>query len=263
MKQYIFTTLLLFSGIISYGQDELFGTSAAKKQHYGFILNGNVSADKPLLDMAKRYGASYRIGASVTYKTKGNWLFGVKYDFLLGNKITEDSFAINIKDKYSGDFNGKVFQTININGQRVGVPVYERGFLTGIQAGKIIPLKKGEKDNGLMLLTTVGFIQHRINIYNRDGDVEMLQGDYKKGYDRLTQGMFVEQYAGYTYFAKNGLLNFNFGLDLMWGFTEGRRAYLFDVGHADDKKRNDVLLGVRAGWMIPIFKRKSEDITFE
>lgn len=263
MKQYIFTTLLLLSGIFSYGQDDLFGPSAGKKLHYGFILNGNISADKPMLDMAKRFGNDYRLGASITYKTKGNWLFGIKYDFLLGNKIVEDSFVSNIKDKYSGSFNGKVFQTLNINGQRVGVTVFERGFLTGVSAGKIVPIKKGEKDNGLMFLTTVGFIQHRINIFNRDGDVSQLQGDYVKGYDRLTQGWFLEQYAGYTYFAKNGLLNFNFGFDLMWGFTEGKRAFLFDVGRPDDKKRNDVLLGVRAGWMIPIFKRKSEDISFE
>ncbi len=263
MRKIIFTTLFILSGVGAFAQDALFGTGAAKKQHSGFILNGNVSGDMPMFDMAKRFGLDYRLGASITYKTTSNWLFGIKYDFLLGNKIKEDSFMNNVKDKYSGDFNGKVFQALNINGQRVGVPVYERGFLMGVQAGKIVPIKKGEKDNGLMFLTTVGFIQHRINIFNRDGDVEQIQGDYVKGYDRLTNGWFAEQYAGYTYFAKNGLLNFNFGLDLVWAFTQGQRAYLFDVGHADDKKRNDVLFGIRAGWMIPIFKRKSEDISFE
>lgn len=263
MRVVILILLLAFSSTFTYGQAELFGPGKEQRKHSGFILNGNVSADLPLMDMAKRFGADYRAGASLTYKTESNWIFGIKYDFLLGNNIKEDSFVINIKDKYSGAFNGKLFQTLNINGQRVGVVVYERGYLAGLQGGKIFTIKKGEKDNGILVLTTVGMIQHKINIYNRDNDVEQLVGDYKKGYDRLTKGWFAEQYVGYIFFAKNRLTNFNAGLDFVWAFTQGQRPWLFDVQRPDNKKRNDVLIGVRAGWMIPIFKRKSEDISFE
>lgn len=263
MKKYLLVITLVMTAAASRGQESLFGPGSAKKKHSGFILVGNVSGDMPLLDMAKRFSYDYRVGAGVNYKTERNWIFGVKYDFLLGNKIKEDSFVINIVDKYSGPFNGKVFQALNINGNRVGVPVYERGYLAGVQVGKILPLKKNEKDNGLLLMTTVGMIQHRINIFNKDGDVPAIQGDYVKGYDRLTRGMFLEQYAGYVYFAKNEFLNFSIGLDIAWGFTKGQRAYLFDVGHADTRNRNDVMFGIRGSWMLPIFKRKSEDISFE
>ena len=213
--------------------------------------------------MAKSYGSSYRLGASITYKTTSNWVFGVMYDFLLGNKIKADSFMINIKDKYSGDFNGKVFQTLNINGQRAGVPVYERGFLTGVQVGKIFKLTKKPSDNGLMALTTVGFMQHRINIFNRDKDVPQISSAYLKGYDRMANGMFLEEYVGYIYFAKNKLINFNIGLDIVYGFTQGRRSYLYDLQRSDETKRSDILVGVRGGWMIPIFHRKSEEVSFE
>ena len=263
LNKFIAALLLLWAAVPAQAQEELFGSSAAEKRHSGFILNGNASADIPLMDMAKRFGADYRVGASLTYKTNKNWIFGVKYDFLLGNNTKEDSLAYNIRDKYSGSFNGKVFQVLNVNGERIGVPVYERGFLWGLQIGKIIPLKKGQKDNGLMLLTSGGMMQHRINIFARDGDVAQIQGDYMKGYDRLTQGFFVEQFVGYVYFSKNRFVNFNIGLDLAWGFTQGKRAYLFDVGHADLDKRNDVLFGLRGAWMIPIFRPKSEDISFE
>ncbi len=263
VNRYIVTLLLAMAVLPAQAQEDLFGSSAEQKRHSGFILCGNVSADMPMLDMAKRFGYDYRVGASVIYKTDKNWIFGAKYDFLLGNNIKEDSFAFNIRDKYSNSFSGKAFQSLNINGERVGVPVYERGFLWGLQVGKIIPLKKSEKDNGLMLLTTGGMMQHRINIFNRDGDVAQVQGDYKKGYDRLTQGFFLEQYAGYVFFSKNRFVNFNIGLDFVWGFNEGKRAYLFDVGHADVGKRNDVLFGIRGAWMIPIFRPKSEDISFE
>lgn len=256
--------LLCLAALSTNAQEDLFGPSAAAgTTRHGFILNGNGSFDIPAGSMAKRFGTSYRVGASVTYKTSSNWIFGIKYDFLLGNKIKEDSFMINIKDKYQSDLNGKAVQLLNINGERVGVSLFERGFLTGLQVGKIFNFKKSQPDNGIFVLTTVGFIQHKINIFNRNNDVAQITGDYKKGYDRLTNGLFVEQFAGYTFFSKNELLNFNIGLDVMVGFTQGRRDYLYDVMRTDAGNRTDILIGIKGGWMIPIFKKKSEDVSFE
>ena len=263
MKWNVLFILLLLAVKPAHAQDELFGIDSSVKAHSGFILNGNITADIPLADMAKRFGVDYRLGPAVTYKTKSNWVFGAKCDFLLGNLIKEDSLMINIKDKYSGKFNGKVVQLLNISGERTGVTVYERGYLIGLQAGKIINLKPGHPDNGLFFLTSVGFIQHKITIYNKERDVAQVDGALRKGYDRLTNGWFAEQFAGYTYFARNGLLNFNVGLDVMLGFTRGRRDYLYDVMRTDDKQRLDMLLGIRGGWMIPVFKRKSEDLNFQ
>ena len=90
-----------------------------------------------------------------------------------------------------------------------------------------------------------------------------LRGAYLKGYDRLTNGGFIEQYAGYTYFSKYQLINFSIGLDCVVGFTQGRRDYLYDVMRADNAKRLDILYGIRASWYIPVFKKKSEDMLFE
>jgi hypothetical protein len=212
--------------------------------------------------MAKRFGLSYRVGPALLYKTTSNWVFGAKCDFILGGTITQDSLMINIRDKYSGQ-STHLYEFINGNGQRIGVPVYERGYAIALQAGKVIPFKEQHPDNGLLLLTSAGFIQHKINIYDRDKTIGQLRGDYLKGYDRLTNGFFIEEYAGYTYFAKNVLLNFTIGFDALVGFTEGRRDYLYDVMRPDNQQRIDILYGIRLGWFIPIFKRKSEDILFE
>lgn len=262
MKKYAILFILLAVHLSSFAQNELFGYDSTIKAHSGFILNGNISADLPLFDMAKRFGINYRLGPAITYKTKTNWIFGVKFDFLSGNQIKEDSLMINIKDKYSTQFNGKEVQFLNTSGIRTGVPIYERGYLAGISAGHIFNRNPAQPDNGWMILTTAGFIQHKINIFNDQKDVAQLQGGYLKGYDRLTNGWFVEQFAGYSYFAHNGLLNFNIGVDVMVGFTRGRRDYLYDVMRSDNAQRIDMLVGLRGGWMIPIFKRKSEDISF-
>lgn len=235
-------------------QDDLFETEkpAAKK---GIVIGVNGNLELPGADMARRFGLSFRIGPSVMYKTQSNWMFGAKADFVFGNKIKEDSLLVNISDPY-GAF-------INSAGERIGIQILERGYMVGLQAGKIFPISKSKPDNGLLVLTGAGFIQHKILIFDKDKTIPSLRGDYRKGYDRLTNGWYVEQFVGYNMFDKRGLLNFHIGLDVMAGFTKGRRDFLYDVMRKDDAARVDLLFGIRGGWYIPIFKKKSEDIYFD
>lgn len=253
MKNAILLVLLLFS-FNAYAQDELFGSNKQPTRK-GLIIGINGNLDFPGGDMAKRFGTSYRVGGSLQYKTTKNWLFGAKFDFILGNNIKDDSLMINLKDA-----NGQV---IAQDGQRIGVGTFQRGYMVGVQAGKIINIGKKNGDNGILFLTGVGFMQHKINIFDRTQSTPQLNKTMKKGYDRLTNGMHLEQYIGYAYFANNGLVNFNIGLNIAAGFTKGRRDYLYDVMRADNQSRFDLLFGIKAGWYIPVFKRKSEEIFFE
>jgi hypothetical protein len=265
MKTRIYTLLFSLLSLSSFGQDNegLFGPGGSKKEaKSGFILDGNVSFDIPAADMAKRFGLSYRIGPGVLYKTKTNWLIGAKFDFILGGTIKEDSLMNNITDKYSAK-SGALYEFLDNTGKRIGIPVYERGYATGLSIGKIISFSKQHPDNGLTLLTTVGFIQHRLDIYDKDKVVNQLSGNYIKGYDRLTNGSFVEQYVGYSFFSNSRLVNFTLGFDGLFGFTRGRRDYLYDVMRPDNKQRLDILYGIRGGWFIPVFKRKSEELMFD
>jgi len=262
--KYIFSFLiLLFASVaVAQNKDKLFGAPAPPKPRQGVMLNGNGSFDVPAADMAKRFGLSYRVGPALLYKTKQNWVFGAKCDFILGGNVKQDSLMINIRDKYSGQ-SSKLYEFLNSSGERVGVPVYERGYVIALQAGKIFSFNEQRPDNGLLLLTSAGFIQHKIDIYDRDKSVPALKGSYLKGYDRLTNGGFIEEYAGYIFLSKSGLLNFTIGGDLLVGFTQGRRDFLYDVMRPDTNQRIDILFGIRGGWFIPIFKRKSEDLLFE
>jgi hypothetical protein len=171
-------------------QDDLFG-GTKERARKGFILGFNGGIDIPGADMAKRFGTSFRLGPSVLYKTEGNWMFGAKADFLFGNDIKEDSLLYNVRDK-QGYF-------INSDGERTSVQIYERGYMIGLQAGKIFPLSKANPDNGLLLMTGLGFIQHKITIFDKGNTIPQVRGAYKKGYDRLSNGWYLEQFAGFKY----------------------------------------------------------------
>jgi len=255
--RFILTTAvltLLFSAPL-HAQDDLFGHLSQKTPvRKGFVIGANGTFDIPGADMAERFGLSYRVGPSLFYKTKSNWMIGAKGDFIFGNRIREDSLMYNITTS-EGAF-------IDKTGVLKNAGVFERGFLAGVQAGKIISFGAAKTDNGLFLMTGVGFVQHRIRIVDKNGDFYQLSGDYKKGYDRLANGWYLEQFVGYNHFAPNALINFHIGLNVTAGFTAGRRDFLYDVRRPGTDSRLDILFGIRGGWYIPMFRQKSEEIYY-
>ena len=256
MKKVLFVALgLTVNAITANAQDDLFG-APKREAKKGFVISLNGSFDVPGADMAKRFGISYRLGPSFFYKTQNNWIIGAKADFIFGNKIEEDSFLANIE--------GFEKSHIGFDGARVNFNTFERGYMVGLQLGKIFAFSERHPDNGLLVLTSAGFMQHKILISTKNsGHVPQLEGGYKKGYDRLSNGVFVEQFVGYSHYSKNGLINFNIGLDVVAGFNKGRREYLYDVMRPGNESRFDLLFGIKGGWYIPIFKRKSEELFFQ
>jgi hypothetical protein len=246
--------ILLSSNNLLHAQDALFATEKAVARK-GIVIAANGNLDFPGGDMAKRFGTSYRVGGAFMYKTKQNLMYGLKCDYLFGSDIREDSLLINIRDAYG--------QLISTDGQKLNVGKFERGIVLGVQAGKILNTSSRNADIGILVMTGLGFIQHKIHIYDKTASMPQISKDYKKGYDRLTNGWYIEQFVGYNHFSKNALINFYAGFNLMAGFTKGRRDYLYDVMRTDDKSRIDLLFGIRAGWYIPVFKRKSEELFFE
>lgn len=256
MRRLSLTFFLLLSLAVSgFAQDDLF--NADKKQpQKGFIFSVHGMGDKPIGDMADRFGLSYRFGASMFYKTKQNWLLGIKSDFIFGNDIKEPGLLSNL---------GKDKKVINNNGEVKTVLVYERGYTVGVQGGKIFNqiLGGGNPDNGLIILATVGFIQHRILVSDKNSEFPQLTPTYRKGYDRLTNGLFIEPFVGYNHFGKDGFINFNIGFNALVGFTGGRRTMNFDTQQPGNNKRLDVLVGIRGSWYVPIFKKKADELFFE
>lgn len=250
----ILILLISFISIQTKAQDDLFGEkkSATNK---GLVFGANFHFDIPAADMAKRFGTSIRVGPSIQYKTDKNYFFGITWDFINGANIKEDSLLCNITDA-SG-------QVLNQAGQKIGLSILERGYIAGIQFGKLFNVSKYNGDNGILWMHTIGFVQHKINIYNKDNAIPQLKSDYLKGYDRLTNGWFIEEYLGYAVFAKNELINFHVGLSCMFGFTQGRRDFLFDVMRPGNEKRTDILMGLHLGWYIPIFHRNNVEFSFE
>jgi len=203
--------------------------------NYGFQVPGG--------DLADRFGLSSSIGANVNYMA-GKIIFGAEGAYIFGANVKTDVLAAMRTEDLA---------IIGDQREYTDVTISERGFYAGGMAGAIIPILPNAQRSGLRFTLGSGMFQHKIRIYDRSATVTQLLGDYKKGYDRLTNGLALKEFVGYHYFSKNQKVNFYFGFEFMQAFTKSRRDYNFDTMSKDDTSRVDMLYGISLGWTLPFF----------
>ena len=200
--------------------------------------------------MAKRFGNSSSIGLNLEFKTKKQWTFGINGSYIFGKDVKESLFD-SIATPSGAIING--------NGEFADVRLYERGFTTSLTVGRLFAFKKPNPNSGIMFNVGVGFIQHKIRIETIGNNAPQLSKQYKKGYDRLTNGFLLSQNLGYLYLSDNRLVNFYIGFECMQGFTQNRRSYDYDLMKQDTEKRVDILYGGKFAWILPMYKRAPQE----
>ena len=89
-----------------------------------------------------------------------------------------------------------------------------------------------------------------------------LTEEMEKGYDRLSTGFSLNQFIGYQYFGKTRLINFFAGIEGIQAFTKNRRGYNYDTQKVDTKERFDSMYGIKVGWIIPFYKKTTQEFYY-
>ncbi len=211
------------------------------------IVGINYGIQIPAGDMDNRFGINSKIGLDYSYKFKSNLFLGVNFGYIFGGKVKEDSILAGI-----GNEDGLI---IGNDGKFAEIRMFERGYYVSLTFGKLFTFKKPNPNSGLLLVAGPLFMQHKISIQTIGNTVPQLDKQYKKGYDRLTNGAGLHESIAYYYFSNHYLVNFYFGFDFIQAFTENRRDFNYDTMEKDNKKRVDLLFGLKVGWMLPIYKK--------
>lgn len=208
----------------------------------------------PIFDMADRFGHNFKLSSEFDFlNAKSGWVAGVDGAYLFGINVREDVLLpLRTMD-------GEI---IGNNRAPASVALRERGFYAGMHAGRIFPFKKEMPLSGIKLRLGAGFLQHKIRIQDNTQSVTQLTGDYKKGYDRLSNGAALSFFAGYQHYDDLQNIHLIAGFDFHLAFTQNRRSYNFDTMQADDTDRTDGLFGFKIGWILPIGKGDSEKEIF-
>ena len=237
-----FYLLFVFLGAIT--------VSNAQNTKGSLVVNITYAGQVPGGDLMDDFTANLNIGAGIQYITKNNWIFGVEGNTLFGGNLRKDVLA-----------NMRTLEGEIINGNQSFAIVFleERGFYAGLLGGKLINIAKKYPKSGIRLTAGVGMLQHKIRIQDRSGGLSQLQGEYIKGYDRLTNGLALNEFIGYQHVSNNGLVNFIAGFELTQGFTKNRRSWDYLTMQRLDEPRIDLLNGFRVGWVLSLGGKSGYD----
>ncbi|MFN0274940.1 MAG: hypothetical protein ACKVPJ_04290, partial [Chitinophagales bacterium] len=139
--------------------------------------------------------------------------------------------------------------------------LYEQGFDIHFEIGKITNLFSINPNSGVAVLAGGGYLQHNILIFVDELYVPQLNNEYKKGYDRFSNGFSLSQYLGYYFFSNKHFVNFRAGFEVTEAFTKNRR-YNFDTQSIDDENYFDMFITFKATWNLPIFREKPRNFYY-
>ena len=204
----------------------------------------------PAGDLKNRFGVNSCLSMDVIYKNHRRWFLDVQGSFIFGGKVKQPNLFSNLITSQG--------EIVGTDGKYADVRAFERGYYITLGGGKMFTGKKPNPNSGFFVAAGTGFIHHKIHIDDKNGVVPALQDDYLKGYDRLTTGFCLRQAAGYIYISNHRLVNFFAAVEGIEAFTKGRRSFLYDEERPDNSVRTDILVGLRVGWILPIYKAAPE-----
>lgn len=244
-----FISIISFNGMSQRKvADSVIGTPWVSVQ-YGLNATGG--------DLREKHGFFNHIGLLAGYKTKKNWIYAVEGNYMFGGDV-----------RATGLFDALVDSKGNItdqNGDVATVQVQSRGMFINGSVGKILPVLSPNPNSGLYVSLGAGFLAHKLRIETQEHVVPEIELDYKKGYDRLAQGLNISEFVGYAFMANQGFVNFYAGFYFQQGFTYNKREIFFDT--PDIPVSQDLLLdiqyGIKLAWLVPVYQRKPKDFYFD
>lgn len=207
----------------------------------------------PGADMADRFGSNFSLSLQAEYLTKKDWGLRLEGGFIFGNLVKEDVLASIRTAQGNIIGNDRALADIQLR---------ERGLYLGLGLSKLVRFSSASR-SGLLISGASGFLQHKIRIQDDPiRGVSQLTEDLKKGYDRLSNGLYISEFVGYRYLANDRRINFYIGLEATQAFTQNRRSYNYDLQSVDNEPRLDLLYGIKVGWILPFYLESAEDIFY-
>lgn len=252
-----FCSLLFFANSLSAQRSRpVYKTDFSSKNYIDTMapmlwLDAHFSYHFPIGNLRTMFKNNWSIGPGLTFKTKNNWTIGAHFSYMFGANVRDLTiFNGNLanEDGIIIDGNGLVENGITSDG---------RYWTFGADFGKIIPVGRW-KNSGIWLRIGAGYFGHKLRIDDYGNQFPQLSSDYVKGYDRRSSGFVLNEFIGYEFVRKNRVLNFYVGIEFHQMWTKPNRNYIFFEGPtADMPYKFSGLIGIKAGWNIPLYERKT------
>ncbi|MEM9525274.1 MAG: hypothetical protein AAGA31_01640 [Bacteroidota bacterium] len=206
-------------------------------------------------DLSERFGNGWAIDGGLNWVPQNSGFeFGAKAQFGFGSQVKEDVLAsLRTTDGF----------LIGNQREPADIQLRQRQLFLGASVGYTFRIGKNQRA-GIHLKTSPGYFFHRIRIQDDPvQNVPQLNDELLPGYDRLTGGFAIHQFIGYQQLAEDRRLNFYIGGELMAGFTNALRNFDYALGTPPPSDgRTDILLGFKAGLIIPFYFGEGREIFY-
>jgi hypothetical protein len=249
-KKICFLLIIVLYGFRSQAQNE-------DTKRNVWLLFAHVGGDLPGGDLKNRFGTNVNFGAGLMLKTKKNWLLNVEGGYLFGNTLRENTLQTALtRDGF----------ILANDGELAVTRLFQRGVrLPILRVGRMFPIKlfSANEHSGIFVLAGGTFLKHWIHIQDMSRNTAYFRDDYKKGYDRMTNGLGFSESIGYMFLDQKKLINFYVATDFTQAFTTSRATfYEYKLGQTVQKQRLDMLWGIRVGLVIPVYGRNPDDFYY-
>ncbi len=245
------TSIFLLSTALLFAQQD-----AMKEPVSTAIIAGTYSYQFPVGDMAKRYGGNSAVGPVFLWKTRTNWLIGADFNFMFSKNVKNIDSITKFVTTSTGDAISNAGLAFDV------APFFnERGFTANLKVGKLIPAFGFNPNTGILLMGSAGLMYHwtKIQFDINDYKIPPLIDDYAKGYDRLSMGPTLSQFVGFFYMGDSRMVNFYGGFEFTEAWTKSIRDFDFALQKKDNKVYFDFLIGIKVGWMFPLYGKKPKE----
>ncbi len=202
-------------------------------------------------DLAKRFGSFSSIGGNAEWLAENNFIIGLEGHYYFAAPVREDPLAILRTPE--GDLIGRdqFLAEVDLRG---------RGHYLGGTLGYLFA-RSGMR-SGLRVMLGAGLVRHKIRVQDDNRTLIQVQGEYAKGYDRLTGGLALNQFIGWQHLGPDRRANWFAGLEFTQAFTNTLREWDFSSMRKLEGRRTDLWFGLRLGWTLPLYQTPSEKIYY-
>lgn len=213
-----------------------------------FVPHVSYAYQFPGGDITERYGDNSTIGLGLRYKTTKNFVFSADVNFIFGNDVKNADSVLWMVTTENGFI-------IDGNGTYALYALYQRGYNISFSFGKIFPILNPNPNSGLMVTGGIGYTLTRMKIDNQHQTAAQISGDYAKAYDMLSGGFALNQFVGWYFMSNTRLANFYGGVEFQQVFSKSLRDWNISTMEKDNSRNFDYYIGLKIGWMLPIYNR--------
>ena len=248
MQKLLFTLFILSISFSVFSQEDYY----SRNKGNGLLFKLSYAGHSPAADLADRFGSHFSVGSGLEIITsEKNWIGGIDMNYYFGNRVNDQVLSNIVNDQEAIIGNDRTYADIQLR---------MRAFFIGAHIGKLINLGAANPRSGIRLTVGSGLFQHKIRIQDDPvKEVPQLSKEYKKGYDRLTNGLAFTEFIGYQVLSRDKRINVYLGFEFTQAFTQSRRDYDFATMAKDETKRVDMDMGFRVGWILPFYFGKEAD----